>query len=106
MTGADFFAAIYRGGVDLPVRIYFSGIHPNIYRPHALSFCSLTLDEDESITTEKFSPLEGFDVSIMADRFDDQARELAKVLIAVRPRHLVVCAGNDLHSWAPARGWK
>lgn len=105
MTGADFFSAIYRGGVDLPIRIYFGGINPNIYRPHALCFCNLTLDDDEEIHPEKFALLEGFDVSIVTNILDDKTRELTRALMAVRPKHLMICAGDRLLSWAPRRGW-
>lgn len=106
MTGQDFFSAIYKGGVDLPVRVFFGGTHPNIYRPHALCFCNLTLDEDEEIIPEKFALLEGFDVSIVTDRLDDKTRELTKAIAACRPKHLMVCATDKLLSWAPGRGWK
>ena len=94
MTGLDFFSAIYRQGIDLPVRIFLDGKHPNFYRPN-----SLTLPE-------RFDLLNGFDVSIVADRMSDEIRELAKAIMPARPRHLVVCAGDTLASWAPARGWK
>ena len=106
MTGLDFFSAIYRQGIDLPVRIFLDGKHPNFYRPHALTFCDLTLEEGDEISPVRFDLLNGFDVSIVADRMSDEIRELAKAIMPARPRHLVVCAGDTLASWAPARGWK
>lgn len=106
MTGLDFFSAIYRQGVDLPVRLFLDGDHTNFYRPHGLTFCNLTLEEGDEIQPGKFDLLEGFDVSIVADKAGDKVRDLAKALIASRPRHLVVCAGDTFASWAPHRGWK
>ncbi len=106
MTGLDFFSAIYRGGVDLPVRIYTEGIHANFYRPHALTFCNLTLEEGDEIAPERFELLNGFDVSIVADEMTDEIRALAKAIIPNKPRHLMVCAGDTLASWAAHRGWK
>lgn len=105
MTGMDFFSTIYRSGVDLPIRIFMDGIHPNYYRPHALSFCDLALEDDEEIPAD-MSLLEGFDVSIVADELGDKVRELTKAVIAGRPRHLAICSGGNLLSWAPGRGWK
>ena len=106
MKGLDFFMACYRNGVYLPVCIFIGGTHPNVYRPNALSFCNLTLDEDDEIIPEKFSLLEGFDVSIISESLDDKARELTKAIAACRPKHLMVCSGDKLLSWAPGRGWK
>lgn len=106
MTGMEFFTAIYRGGIDLPVRIFTDGVHPNYYRPHGLSFCDLALEDGDEISVGKFDLLEGMDVSIVADSACDKVRELAKALMASRPRHLVVCAGDTFASWAPHRGWK
>ena len=106
MTGLDFFSAIYRQGIDLPVRIFLGGNHPNFYRPHALNFCNLTLEDGDEIAPNRFDLLNGFDVSIVADGLTDEIRELAKAIIPSKPRHLVVCAGDTLASWAPGRGWK
>lgn len=106
MIGSDFFTALYKRSVDLPVRVFFGGTHPNIYRPNAISFCDLTIEDDEEIKPENFVLLEGFDVSIIAERLDDKARELTKAISACRPKHLVVCSGDKLLSWAPGRGWK
>lgn len=106
MTGLDFFSAIYRGGVDLPIRIFVDGIHANFYRPGDLSFCNLTLEDGDEIAPGRFDLLNGFDVSIVADQMTDQIRELAKAIIPARPRHLVVCAGDTFASWAAGRGWK
>ncbi len=106
MTGLDFFSAIYRQGVDLPVRIFFDEAPANFYRPHGLTFCNLALEEGDEIAPGKFDLLEGFDVSIVADKSCDKVRDLAKALIASRPRHLVVCTGDTFASWAPHRGWK
>lgn len=106
MTGLDFFTAIYRQGVDLPIRIFTAGKHDNFYRPHSLSFCDLTLEDGDEIAALKFELLDGLDVSIVADQMTDQIRELAKAVIPARPRHLVVCAGDTFASWAPGRSWK
>ncbi len=105
MTGIDFFSAIYRQGVDLPVRIFLDSSPPNLYRKHGLTFCNLALEEGDEVAAGKFDLLEGFDVSIVADTACDKVRALTKALIASRPRHLVVCAGQTFASWAPHRGW-
>lgn len=105
MTGLDFFSAIYRKGIDLPIRIFFGESLPNFYRPDAVCFCNLSIESEDEITAGKFDLLEGFDVSIVAD-MDDKTRALAKAIIPSRPRHLVVCDGKDMLSWAPGRGWK
>jgi hypothetical protein len=105
MTGLDFFTAIYRQGLDLPIRITFGDAVDNFYRSWALSFCNLTIEEDEEIPDD-MSLLYGYDVSIVVDSLDDRARLLTKAAIAGRPRHLVVASGNQLMSWAPHRGWK
>lgn len=105
MTGLDFFSVIYRNGINLPVRIFFGGKHPNIYREDALSFCDLAIEQDDEIRAGKFDLLEGMDVSVIAD-MDERTRELAKALIHSRPKHLVVCDGSNMMSWAPHRGWK
>jgi hypothetical protein len=106
MTGLEFFSAIYRQGVDLPIRIFLDGKHSNFFRPNALTFCNLALEDGDEIQPGKFDLLQGFDVSIVADKAGDKVRELAKAIIASRPRHLVVCAGDTFASWAPHRGWK
>ena len=106
MTGLDFFSAIYRGGIDLPVRIFLDGNHPNLFRKYGLTFCNLALEDGDEISPGKFDLLEGFDVSIVADEMSEQVRDLAKALISSRPRHLVVCAGDTFISWAKHRGWK
>lgn len=106
MTGLDFLSAISGAGIDLPVRILLTGRNPNFYRPHALSFCNLTLDDGDEAAPETFELLGGFDVSIVADEMSDRIREIAKAVLPSRPRHLVVCAGDTFSSWAPGRGWK
>ena len=106
MTGLDFLTAIEKASLDLPIRIFTTGRNPNLYRPHAVSFCNLTLDDGDEIAPETFARLGGCDVSIVADEMSDEIRAIAKALIPVRPKHLAVCAGNTLASWAPARGWK
>ena len=106
MTGMDFFSAIYRHGIDLPVRIFTEGSNPNFYRPNALTFCNLTLEDGDEIEQGRFDLLNGFDVSIVADQMTDQIRDLAKAIIPSKPKHLVVCAGDTFASWAPHRGWK
>jgi hypothetical protein len=106
MTGLDFFSAIYRKGVNLPIRIFTDGKHPNLYREHALSFCNLTLDHDDELTPDNFTLLENMDVSIVAPEMSDKVREITKALIPVRPKHIAVVAGNTFASWAPGRGWK
>jgi hypothetical protein len=105
MTGMDFFSALENYGVELPVRIFTDGKHPNFYRPNRLGFCDLTLEDGDEITPKQFERLGCFDVTIMADAMDERIRELTKALIAVRPKHLAVMAGNTFCSWAPDRGW-
>ena len=105
MTGVDFFTAIYRGGVDLPVRIFVGGNHPNVYRPDALSFCNLTLDDDEDFDAETFALLENFAVIVCCDE-KEKARSLAKAIIPSKPRCLSVVSGDTFASWAAHRGWK
>jgi hypothetical protein len=105
MTGLDFFSVIYRQGVNLPIRIFTEGNHTNIYREEGLCFCNLGLESEDEIHPGKFDLLEGMDVSIISE-MDDRARELAKALIHSRPKHLTVCDGENLLSWAPHRGWK
>lgn len=105
MTGLDFFTAIYRQGVDVPIRITFGAPVVNFYRPEYLNFCNLTIEDDEEIPTD-MSLLNGYDVSIVVDSLDDRARLLTKAAMAGRPRHLVVASGNQLMSWSPNRGWK
>lgn len=106
MKGLDFFMACYRKGVDLPVRIFADSKAPaNFYRPHAVTFINLEADE-ESPMHETLALMNGMDVSIVCDKLGDEVRELTKALIAVRPRHLMVCDGENLMSWAAHRGWK
>lgn len=105
MTGLDFFSAIYRQGIDLPIRIFFGESHANFYRPYAVCFCNLSIEAEDEIAAGKFDLLEGFDVSIIS-AMDEKARALAKAIIQAKPRHLVVCDGKDMLSWAPGRGWK
>ena len=106
MTGMDFFSAIYRNGIDLPIRVFLEGNHPNLFRKYGLTFCDLTLEDGDEIVPGKFDLLEGMDVSIVADSVCDKVRELSKAIVASRPRHLVVCAGDTFISWAAHRGWK
>lgn len=106
MKGFDFFMACYKQGVNLPVRIFADQKAPaNFYRPHGLCFINLEAD-DEQPRKEIIALLNGFDVSIIANDLNDRVRNLAKSLIAVRPKHLVVCDGKQLMSWASHRGWK
>jgi hypothetical protein len=106
MKGFDYFMACYRKGVDLPVRI-FTGLKApaNFYRPHALSFINLEVSE-ELPGHEMLALMNGMDVSIIAETLSDEVRELAKALISARPKHLVVCDGENMLSWAAHRGWK
>lgn len=105
MKGFDFFIACYRNGADLPVRIYADSKAPmNFYRPHAVCFINLELDDEQK--PEHIALLNGMDVSIIADELSDKVRELTKSIIAIRPKHLAVCAGDKLLSWAGHRGWK
>ena len=106
MTGMDFFSAIYRQGIDLPIRIFLEGKHHNFYRPNALTFCDLTIEEGDEVSPDRFDLLNWFDVSIVHDQMTDQIRDLAKAIIQAKPKHLVVCAGDTFVSWAPHRGWK
>lgn len=106
MKGLDFFMACYRKGVDLPVRIFTDDKAPaNFYRPNSICFINLEADE-ESPKHEILALMNGMDVSIVCDKLGDEVRELTKALIAVRPKHLMVCDGENLMSWAAHRGWK
>lgn len=105
MKGMDYFNALEANGVELPVRIYLDGMHPNLYRPHAIGFCDLTLEEGEEITPKLFERLGCFDVTIIADKVSEQVRELAKAVISSRPKHLCILAGETFRSWLPDRGW-
>ena len=106
MKGIDYFNALENSGVELPVRIFIDGTHPNFYRPHKIGFCDLTLEDGDEITSRLFERLVCFDVSIVANEMTDQVRDLTKALIAARPKHLCVIAGETFASWAPNRGWK
>lgn len=106
MKGLDYFNALENAGVELPVRIFFDGTHPNIYRPHKVGFCDLTLEDGDEISAKRFERMGCFDVTIIADETAEQVRELTKALIAVRPKHLCVMAGQTFASWAPDRGWQ
>ena len=104
MKGFDFFMACYREGVDIPVRIFAGLDSPaNFYRPN--SICFINLEADEGMKREHLSLMNGMDVSIIADELGDSVRDLAKELITIRPRHLVVLCGEKLMSWAGHRGW-
>ena len=105
MTGLDYLAALEKASLDLPIRIFTKGRNPNFYRPHAVSFCNLTIEDGDEISPDAFVRLGGCDVSIVDDEMSEEIRTIAKALIPNRPRHLVVCAGNTLASWAPHRGW-
>ncbi len=106
MKGLDYFNALENSGVELPVRIFLDGTHPNIYRPHAIGFCDLTLEEGEEITPRLFERLGCYDVSIVSDEMTGIVRDVTKALLAVRPKHLCVAVGDTFASWAPHRGWK
>jgi len=106
MKGLDYFNALENSGVELPVRIFLDGTHPNIYRPHKVGFCDLTLEDGDEITPKQFERLGHFDVTIVADETATEVRDLTKALISVRPKHLCVMAGDTFASWAPDRGWK
>ena len=106
MNGLDFFGALQAKGIDLPIRIFIGENVPNYYRPHALTFCNLSIDDDEEVTQKSVSFLCGKYVSIVHIEATDRVRELAKVLVSVEPQCLVVAAGNVFTSWAHGRGWK
>jgi hypothetical protein len=105
MKGFDFFMACYRKGVDLPVRIFAETKAPaNFYRPE--SVCFINLEADDEVGGDYLALLSGFDVSIIADEATDYVRRLTKRILAEKPRHLVVLAGDTFASWALHRGWK
>jgi len=106
MTGLDFLGALQRNNIDLPIRVFVGETVPNYYRPNALSFCNLSIDEDEEITPEAVAFLCGKHVSIVHSEPTSRVRELAKVLVSVEPQCLVVAAGNVFTSWSHGRGWK
>ena len=105
MKGFDFFMACYRKGVDLPVRIFADSKAPmNFYRPEAICFINLEVDDEQK--SEHLALMNGMDVSIVAKTVTDSVRNLTKQIAFIKPRHLVVCAGDTFASWAPHRGWK
>lgn len=106
MTGLDFLDAIEKASIDLPIRIFTDGRHPNLYRPHAISFCNVTIDDGDEIRPETFARFSGLDVSVIADEMTDEIRSIAKALMPIKPRHLMICTGGTMASWAPHRGWK
>jgi len=106
MTGLDFFGALQAKGIDLPIRIFIGEIVPNYYRPNAVTFCNLSIDEDEEITPESVPFLCGKVVNLIANEATDKVRRIAKALQTVEPALLVVWAGDVFTSWTYGRGWK
>lgn len=105
MTGFDFFQALQRHHVDLPVRIYIDTPVMNLYRPGALSFCDISIDADEELTPESLAFLCGRSVYVIGEEPTDTIRKLTKTLMVVDPSLLVVAAGNTFTSWTHDRGW-
>lgn len=106
MNGLDFFGALQAKGIDLPIRLFIGDPVPNYYRPDALSFCNLTIDDEEEITAQSVPFLCGKSVYLLADEASDRVRSIAKTLMSVEPALLVVKAGDVLTSWSHGRGWK
>lgn len=106
MTGLDFLGALQAKQIDLPIRVFVSSDPMrNLYRPYALSFANLTIDEDEEITPESIPFLCGKVVYLVGDEVTEKVRSLAKTLVAVEPELLVVAAGETFTSWKHGRGW-
>lgn len=105
MIGLDFLQALSSNGVELPVRVFIGKPVTNLYRPNRLSFCNLSIDDDEEITPESIALLCGKSVYLLHDEASDRVRELTKTIKAVEPSLLVVAAGSVLTSWAHGRGW-
>ena len=106
MTGLDFLGALQAKGIDLPIRIFIGEPVTNYYRPNALTFCNLSIDDDEEITPESVPFICGKSVYLMADEVSEKVRSITKTLVAVEPSLLVVKAGEVLTSWSHGRGWK
>ena len=106
MTGLDFIGALQANQIDLPIRVFVSG-EPmcNLYRPDALSFANLTIDEDEDVSPESLAFLCGKTVYIVGDEATDKIRTLTKTIKAVEPGLLVVAAGEVFTTWTHGRGW-
>ena len=106
MTGLDFLGALQAKQIDLPIRVFVSS-EPmrNLYRPDAVSFCDLTVDEDEEVTPESVPFLCGKVVYLMGEKVTDKVRSLAKTLVTVEPELLVVAAGETFTTWKHGRGW-
>ena len=106
MTGLDFIGALQANQIDLPIRVSISDIPArNLYRPDALSFADLTIDEDEDVSPESLAFLCGKTVYIVGDEATDKIRSLTKTIKAVEPGLLVVAAGDVFTSWTHGRGW-
>jgi hypothetical protein len=106
MKGFDYFNALESSGVELPIRIFVEGVHPNLYRPHKVGFCDVTVEDGDEITPRTFERFGCFDVSIVAGEMTEQVRELTKSLLSARPKHLCIAVGETFASWSPDRGWK
>ena len=106
MTGLDFIGALQANQIDLPIRVFVSG-EPmrNLYRPDALSFANVTIDEDEDVSPESLAFLCGKTVYIVGDEATDKIRSLTKTIKAVEPGLLVVAAGEVFTTWKHGRGW-
>ena len=106
MTGLDFIGALQANQIDLPIHVFVSG-EPmrNLYRPDALSFANLTIDEDEDVSPESLAFLCGKTVYIVGDEATDKIRTLTKTIKAVEPGLLVVAAGEVFTTWTHGRGW-
>lgn len=105
MRGMDYFTALEKAHVELPIRISVDRGAPNLFSPNRLCFCNLTIDDEEEITPQTFVRLDGFCVHVVGDLMTETIRRLTKALIKVRPKLLVVVAGDTFTSWAPDRGW-
>lgn len=106
MNGLDFFGALQAKGIDLPIRIFLDKPVSNFYRPEKLSFCDLSISEDEEISPESLYFLCGKYVHILHSEPTARFRELTKVLLSVEPSVLIVRAGNVFRSWSRGLGWK
>ena len=77
----------------------------NMYRPGAVSFCDLSVSDDEELTPESLAFLCGKSVYVLGDEPTDTIRKITKTLMVVEPSLLVVAAGDTFTSWTQKRGW-